>query len=382
MRVLHVHSGNMFGGVETFLLTLARCRTLAPSVEATFALCFDGDVAGRLRAEGADVSILGAVRLRRPDTVWRARKTLTTLLERDRFDVVVCHQSWPLAIFGPVAKSAGVPLVAWVHMAQPRRHWLDRLASRVEPDLFICNSRFTASTLAAVSAPVEVLYYPVFGGLTPVPRARAVRGSDPGTLPGQTARSATPASSEPVVIIQVSRMEAWKGQRACLDALGRLRHDTRWVCWQVGGAQRPDEEQYLAALRDDAERAGIADRVHFLGQRSDVEHLLASAHIFCQPNVKPEPFGIVYVEALLASLPVVASAIGAAPEIIDDSCGVLVRPDDPGSLAAALGRLIDDGAMRNRLGRAGVARARSLCDPAVQIPKMEALLQGVCGLRC
>lgn len=183
MRVLHVHSGNMFGGVETFLLTLARCRKLAPSVEATFALCFDGDVAGRLRAEGADVSILGAVRLRRPDTVWRARKTLKTLLERDRFDVVVCHQSWPLALFGPVAKSAGVPLVAWVHMAQPRRHWLDRLASRVEPDLFICNSKFTASTLPPVSAPVEVLYYPVDGGLTPVrcpieqhgPRLRLLR---------------------------------------------------------------------------------------------------------------------------------------------------------------------------------------------------------------
>jgi glycosyltransferase involved in cell wall biosynthesis len=363
MRVLHLHSGNLFGGVETFLLTLVRCRQSSPSVEPTFALCFDAEVGNRLRTLGVAVSILGPVRLRRPDTVWRARGALSALLKRDRFDVAVCHQAWPLAIFGPVVKSAGIPLVAWVHMAQPHRHWLDRLAGRVQPDSYICNSRFTASTLPATRARVEVIYYPV--ELNP----NAIKAP------------AVPLTGQ-VVIIQVSRMEAWKGQRACIEALSRLRDDPRWVCWQVGGAQRPEEERYLAALRVEAERGGIADRIRFVGQRFDVASLLKSAHIYCQPNLKPEPFGIAYVEALLAGLPVVASDIGAAPEIVDDTCGVLVRPGDSSALASALRRLVEDGALRARLGSAGIRRARSLCDPAVQMPRIAQLLQSACELRC
>ena len=52
MRVLHVHSGNLYGGVETFLATLARCRDLAPSMETTVALCFDGLLGPEFRIEG------------------------------------------------------------------------------------------------------------------------------------------------------------------------------------------------------------------------------------------------------------------------------------------------------------------------------------------
>ena len=72
-----------------------------------------------------------------------------------------------------------------------------------------------------------------------------------------------------------------------------------------GGAQRSHEAVYLAELRQAADRAGIGDRVRFLGQRTDVPDLLAAADVFCQPNTGPEPFGIAFVEALYAGLPVV-----------------------------------------------------------------------------
>src|SRR5919109_2477417 len=111
MKLLHIHSGNLYGGVETFLLTLARSRHFAPGLEMSVALCFEGTIADRLRATRLMPMMLGEVRLRRPDKVRRARQALRSLLAAHSFDVVVCHQAWPYAIFGSVVKSAGIPLV-------------------------------------------------------------------------------------------------------------------------------------------------------------------------------------------------------------------------------------------------------------------------------
>ena len=60
--------------------------------------------------------------------------------------------------------------------------------------------------------------------------------------------------------------------------------------------------------------------------------LLAAADVFCQPNSGPEPFGIVFVEALYAGLPVIATAIGGAQEIVDAAC---MRSGDAGALRDA-----------------------------------------------
>ena len=75
-----------------------------------------------------------------------------------------------------------------------------------------------------------------------------------------------------------------------------------------------------AELKAIADRGGVADRVRFLGQRSDVPRLMAAADVFCQPNAGPEPFGVVFVEALYAGLPVVTSAFGGAVEVVERPC--------------------------------------------------------------
>ena len=61
------------------------------------------------------------------------------------------------------------------------------------------------------------------------------------------------------------------------------------------------------------------------------------------------------------------TALGGALEILDESCGLLVEPNDPSGLAVALEQLIESAEMRRRLGDAGAARALSLCDPAARM---------------
>jgi glycosyltransferase involved in cell wall biosynthesis len=145
----------------------------------------------------------------------------------------------------------------------------------------------------------------------------------------------------------------------------------------VGGAQRPEERQYMREIQDKAERLGIGTRVRFLGQRSDVPSLLAAADIFSQPNLGAEPFGIVFIEALAAGLPVVTTAMGGPKEIIDDSCGLVSPPGNADQVAASLRRLIDSTELRFRLGQHGPARAIELCDPGGRIPDLHTALLGV-----
>jgi len=368
MRVLHVSAGNLYGGLETVLVTLARCRTLSPEVQCEFALCFAGRAEDELRAAGATVHRLGEVRVRRPLSILRARRALRRLIAERSLDTVICHSPWTQGIFGSVARPAGAASIFWLHDVAAGRHWLERWASRVVPDGAICDSRFTAATLPLIypqlpqlpqlpqaRVPSEVVYYPV----APAP---GVSHSDRAAM-----RAELGVTAEAVVVIQVSRMEEWKGHRLHLKALARLASVPQWTCWMVGGAQRPHEARYLESLRAEAAALGIGSRVNFLGQRSDVARLLAAADVHCQPNTGPEPFGITFIEALYAGLPVVTTSIGGALEIVDGSCGLLVEPDNPAALASALGRLIEDRELRARLGAAGPARAAALCDPRRQM---------------
>ncbi|ATB45465.1 glycosyltransferase family 4 protein [Corallococcus macrosporus] len=369
LRVLHVSSGNLYGGIETLLHTVAREQGRHPALAHAFALCFEGRLSQELRDAGAALHVLGPARTGRPWSVWRARSVLRALLRAGRFDGVICHAIWPQALFGPVVRAVGVPLVFFQHDALSGAHWLERWARVTPPDLVLANSRFTAGTLASVypRAPCRVSHCPVPApppALAPAERARL--------------REELGAAEGDVVILQASRMQSWKGQRLLLEALGRLRRVPGWRAWVAGGAQRPEERAYLDGLRAQAKQLGVEDRVRFLGQRSDVPSLLRAADLHCQPNVKPEPFGLAFVEALQAGVPVVTTGMGGALEIVDASCGVVVPPE-PGALARALAALIENPRTRAALGAAGPARALAVGDAGAFLRGMEEALRALSG---
>ena len=90
-----------------------------------------------------------------------------------------------------------------------------------------------------------------------------------------------------------------------------------------------------------------------------------NASAFCLPSVQ-EGFGIVFLEAMAAELPVVACRIAAMPEVVlDGTTGLLVAPRDPGALAEALERLIREPVLARRLGQEGRRRALGFSPRAV-----------------
>jgi glycosyltransferase involved in cell wall biosynthesis len=194
-------------------------------------------------------------------------------------------------------------------------------------------------------------------------------------------RRALGVDEDSVVILQVSRIEPGKGHSMLLRALTELRDEPSWICLLAGGPQRPAETRWIESLRRQAGEMGLGNRVRFLGQRSDVPVLMAAADIFCQPNQTPEPFGIVFIEAMAARLPVVTTAMGGAVEVVTESCGRLIPPDDAGALAACLRAWIRTPDLRRTLGNAGPARAVELCDPAIRLRQIEQALAALSPAR-
>lgn len=369
MRVLHITSGNLYGGVEVFLATLVREAYAAPGMESDVAVCFEGRFSAELESLGCAPHVLPSPRLSRPHTVIKARQALRELLQRETYDVVVCHQPWACVMFASTVRSFGFPVVLWMHMASDGKHWLERMCRWMQPDAAICNSRFTADRTSSwlPGAAIDYAYCPVTpASAWPSHARRALRDS-----------LQTP--SDDVVVVQVSRLEAFKGQHVLLDALAMLRDLPGWTCWIVGGAQRPTELEYLQRLQAVAREREIADRIRFLGERSDVGQILGAADVYCQPNTEPEGFGLSFIEAMGAGLPVVTTGIGGAREVVNESCGVLVHPGNASGLSQELRRLAVDGGLRARLATNARKQAADLCSPTQQMRRIQALLSGAIG---
>ena len=369
MKILHIHSGNIYGGVETILMSLARNHRFAPAIEVAYGLCFEGKLSQGLIAEAIPVEILGRVRISKPWTILSARRKLRALLRSKNFEIAICHSVWSQLLFAPEIRRAGIQNGFWLHNAAKGRHWLERCARLFPPDFAICNSHATQSTLPKLypQVPAETFYCPLSfpkEKLTPLMR--------------QHLRKEMGAQSETAIIIQVSRLEKSKGHQLHLQALSQLLQIPNWVAVFVGGPQSEAEGQQLTRLKSLAADLKLSDRVRFLGHRNDVGNLLQASDIFCQPNENPEGFGIVFVEALMAGLPVVTTDLGAAPEIINSEVGILIPQEDAvamrNNLSTRLRELIQNPELRYRLGSNGPAKGESLCGAESQMLKFQNLL--------
>ena len=333
MRVLHLANGSLFGGIETFLVTLARLERSNPLLENHFLLSHHGRLASELQSTGAEMLVVDGVRIRHPWSVLRARRQCRTRVRELKPDVILAHGPWTYVVFGE-GISAPAPVVFFQHGAA-EHDLLHKLAGRCPPALVIANSPYTASTTSKAfpSAKVRICRYPLD---PPSPRRdRAAVRAELGT------------GDEPVVV-QTSRLEPWKGQQLLIEALGRLR-DIPWRLWLAGGQSRTAETSFRRKLEQLSSSAGIEARVTFLGERDDISDILGAADVFCQPNIEREPYGITVVEALSAGLPVVATELGATADEIGMDIGRRVR-SDADALAEALRELLSDSGKRIQLG--------------------------------
>jgi len=179
--------------------------------------------------------------------------------------------------------------------------------------------------------------------------------------------------AHPVELVTVCRAVEKKGLDILIAALALLPDDLHWHWTHIGGG---DLEETLKR-----QGAALGDRLSWLGSMTQAEVLARyrDSDLFVLPcriarDGDRDGLPNVIVEAQSQRLAVVSTTVSGVPELIRDGVnGLLVPPEDPDALAAALARLIRDPQARQEMGAAGEARVRGEFDMAASIAQLEAL---------
>lgn len=374
MRVLHaykVYFPDSYGGIPQVIETLTG---LSRRGLETLVLVARGLGFGRsFRTEGAAVQAVGSL-----GTVLSMPIAPTypfALARRSRqVDVVVCHAPFPLADLGIMlffprrtalvvhwhAEVIGRPLL-WALLSPLIRRTLKRADLIVVADpAMLRNSRLLAPH-AGKCAVLPFACDADYWGQLDAAQSTAVEAI---------------RTRSPRLVVAIGRLVSYKGYEILLQALQQL--DAQAVIIGDGPLR--------AHLAQVARDLGIDGRVTLLGaqERDQLKQYIHAARVFAFPSVTAaEAFGIVQLEAMAAGRPVVNTALTTAvPNVARDGREALtVPPNDPAALAGAIGRLLDDPALAQRLGEAGQERVRAEFDLAQFLPHVEALYRQALALR-
>ena len=123
----------------------------------------------------------------------------------------------------------------------------------------------------------------------------------------------------------------------------------------------------------------MADRVHFLGRRSDALAFIAAADVVVNPS-DHEGLPVALLEALALARPVAATAVGGVPSVVrPGETGLLVPAGDPSALADAVNRLLEDGEMASAMGKAGRALVEERHGLGTMVSEVESVYRRVLG---
>lgn len=176
------------------------------------------------------------------------------------------------------------------------------------------------------------------------------------------------------------RVVPWKGHKEFLAAaqIVLLKEPTARA-FIVGDVSDGDKE-FLHELKAMVNRGSLQDRVIFTGYIQEVDGMYSVMDLVVHASIEPEPFGLVITEAMAHGVPVVASKLGATPEIIThDYDGLLVDPTKPEELAQAILNLLQDDRRRKSMGARARESAEHKYDGRVYAERMGEVYRSVVG---
>jgi len=160
-----------------------------------------------------------------------------------------------------------------------------------------------------------------------------------------------------ILVVSVGNIRRVKGHDIFIRAAAIIARQFPQARFSVAGEVL--EPEYFQELHELRQSLGLADRFRFEGEVTDLPRFLAGADIFVLPS-RSEGFSNAVIEAMAASLPVVATRVGGNPEAVRHGMtGLLVPPEDPSALANAVLELLSDSERANAMGEAGRRLAAS-----------------------
>lgn len=364
-RVLILTKGLGRGGTERLIAGTARLLDRDRfELDVAYLLPWKDAFVAEVEATGTAVHCLDGPRATSLGWLRRLRR----LVREREIDVVHTHMPLPAA-YARVALPGRRP--AFVHTEhnmwgryRPPTRWANAATYRRNARAIAVSDGVAGSIRSSV--PVTVV----------------VHGTDPGRVASgpdarAEARSRLGLPAEARVVGTVGNFTAKKDQASLLRAFASLPptaggSDRETVAVLVGLGPLEGELRALAA------ELGVADRVLFAGSRDDVFEILPAFDVFTLSS-RFEGLPISLLEAMATGVAPVVTAVGGIPEVVTDGVdGMLVPPGDPGALAAALAKVLDDDALRAGLAERAVDRARKF-DLASAVRRTEEIYLAALG---
>jgi glycosyltransferase involved in cell wall biosynthesis len=326
VRVLHVITGLHAGGAEQQLASLLEHTAHDAEVVTMYAA---GMIAHRLLERGITVHDLG-----RPHQLdLRALPQLVALMRRGRYDVVHTHL-YRACLYGrAAARIAGIGTIVATEHSLGDTQIEGRLTAWPVRRLYIASERLGDHTIAvSEAARRRLMAWGVRADrISVIPNGIDVARYALDPAARRRERAALGITGDDIVFGAVGRLHPIKRYGMLLDTVAPLLRTGGASLVVVGQGEREH------ALRQQATRLEIADRVHFLGERDDIPALLSALDVYAAPSAE-ETFGLGVIEALCAGLPAV---VGACPAIDNLDVPGVIRCHDAPSLREGLRELHD-----------------------------------------
>jgi glycosyltransferase involved in cell wall biosynthesis len=329
------------GGTERLVVELT--RRLHPEIPTAVCCLDDGGIWGEaLAGEGVVVRALR----RTPGFQPTLGRHIALMAREHQANVLHCHHYSPF-VYGSMARLYGSSsrLVFTEHgrlsdAAPSRRRRIVNLLFRQFPDrVFTVSEELREYVIAEGFKPQHVGV--IYNGIDIGPAVDAAKAA--------AVRQRLGLPSTLLTIGTIARLDAVKDFVTLIRAIAELRQRVPAALVIIGDG--PERQR----LEHEARTCGVAQHIHFMGYREDAREWLAGCDVYANSSVS-EGISLTILEAMAAGLPVVATRVGGTPEVVLDSCGILVPPRDPTALADALSQMAMQRSLGRVLGRAGRER--------------------------
>jgi len=359
--VLHVLAPTREGGLEQVVAMISagqRKKGVRVAAVITPRQANGHPFVARLEALGVPVTRV-TVRAR---NYAKEYSVLGALIDQVKPRIVHTHGYRSDVIGGAVARMHGVPTVSTVHgftgggIRSRLNEWMQTVALRRADAVIAVSSPLVQRLIAAGIPRAKIHCIP--NGFSP----------DGSLLTRSAGRRRLAIADDSLVVGWVGRLSHEKGPDLMLNALALATGD--WRLSMIGDGRERD------TLRQQAGELGIANRVTFHGSIADAGNLLAAFDAFVLSS-RTEGTPITLLEAMYANAPIVATSVGGVPDVVTSAHALLVAPEKPAMIAAALGEIAHNPSAAKQRGLLARERVMSAFAAEGWLAAVEEVYRGV-----
>ncbi len=368
-NIIYLHcGGDTIGGIETFMHYHLNYHN---KYNPIIFFVRDGNFPQFLLNKGfRSAYFLGGGKLRELHKLLKAIYNSIKLVKVLNPEIIIGQGIYSWIYAGIISKLCNVKSIFYVHgnLKKENFTFIDNISLLFKPTAYVANSKFTANSIKKFFPNAKIyINYPgankvIFDQLnTEECKSELIKEFN--------------FPSDAKIIINVGRIQEWKGQDIAIKAFIEISKSFKNVFLIILGEPTfKSDQEFLNKLKAMVEYNHLQDKVIFAGQRMDIAKFFKGSDIILH-STKEESFGLVIIEGMLARKPVIATRSGGPEEIIDHNInGFLVKPNDTEEIVHYIKAIFEDSEFSLKISENAYSKASNLFTSEKSTKRLEEII--------